>query len=155
MNPKLKCQLGLDRPKRTAAIIAVLALLHFCFPRYVVATGSMEPTIPVGSYVVTSRLAFLFGPPKAGDIVVFDPVAGISTRPWVHRIQAVSGDRFVPPERAGRKDTDSDAHHVGGERVPTGYVYQSGDSAKSYHGLAAQKLITGKVFWHFRLPWKS
>lgn len=153
MNSKLKRQLGLDRPKRTLAILGLLVALHIAFPRYVVATGSMEPTVPVGSYVVAYRGAYLFTEPRAGEIVVFDPVPGISDRPWVHRVQAASGEKFQALAREGRKDTDG--RHTGSdfEVVPDGYVYQSGDSQASYHGLVGRELVDGKVLWHFKLPW--
>jgi signal peptidase I len=43
---------------------------------YQIPSGSMEPTLDVGQRVVVNRLAYRFGDPGIGDIVVFHPPAG-------------------------------------------------------------------------------
>ena len=157
MNPQIKKALGLHRPKTSLVVIVAGLTIHFAFPRYLVATNSMEPTMPSGSYVVAFRWAYLLGEPRVGDIVLFDPVEGISSCPWIHRIVAASGEPLPSSKRDGRKDTDNvfDALIASdGYAIPSGYVYQSGDSSSSYHGLVKQELIRGKVLFHFKLPWK-
>lgn len=86
MNPKLKKQLGLHRPKTTTSLIMGAILLKLVFLKYIVATGSMEPTVPVGSLVFSFRWASLFGAAQTAGIVIFNPVEGISQKPWVHRV---------------------------------------------------------------------
>ena len=133
------------------------AVLYFVFPTYVVATHSMEPTIPSGSWVVAVRSSFVVGEIENVDIIVFQPVEGISEHPWVHRVKATEGEVFVPFERIGRKHTDKSFELMvtnGGIMIPEGYVYQSGDSNNSYHGLANCDLISSKVLFSFKLPWK-
>lgn len=58
-------------------VIVVAVILAFLINKLVIykvspPTGSMENTIMIGDRVVTFRLAYLFGEPKRGDIVVFE-----------------------------------------------------------------------------------
>jgi hypothetical protein len=160
MNPKLKKALGLDRPRLTLTIISLGIAMHFAFPRYVVATGSMIPTIPTGSFVQCLRLPLLPVSIEKNDIAVFRPVKGISPYPWIHRIVADSGEQITPPNREGRIDVSAEG--IGEKRdestepllVPESFVYQSGDSEASYHGLIPKSMVVGKVFFHFKLPWR-
>lgn len=71
--------------------IIVVSSAQVAFPRYIVATWSMEPTIPQGSYVVASRIPMWVSDPSAGDIVVFHPEDRISKFPWMHRILGEPG----------------------------------------------------------------
>ncbi len=43
---------------------------------YQIPSPSMEPTLDVGQRVIVDRLAYRFGDPSIGDIVVFHPPAG-------------------------------------------------------------------------------
>ncbi len=43
---------------------------------YEIPSSSMEPTLDVGQRVIVDRLAYEFGSPSIGDIVVFHPPAG-------------------------------------------------------------------------------
>jgi len=160
MNAKLKKALGLDRPRLTLSIIFCGIGIHLAFPRYVVATGSMIPTIPPGSYVIALRLPLLPVSIEKNDVAVFRPVKGISPAPWIHRIVADSGEQITPPNREGRVDISAEG--IGEKRdkstepllVPESFVYQSGDSATSYHGLIPKSMVVGKVFFHLKLPWR-
>ena len=108
MNQKLKKALGLDRPRRTLFIISCFVAAHIAFPRYVVATGSMIPEIPPGSYVVACRIPLLPIEIRKNGVVVFKPVKGISPAPWIHRILADSGEHITPPNRGGRVDISAE-----------------------------------------------
>lgn len=108
MNMKLKRLLGLDKPKRLAASLLVVATLHFIFPRYRISTGSMRPTMNPGDIVVAFRGAYWFGEPEVGDIVVFRSVNKGDDTPWTHRVIAVGGDTFAPPKQKGRVDLYKD-----------------------------------------------
>jgi signal peptidase I len=160
MNAKLKKALGINRPRLALAIICCGITMHFAFPRYVVATESMVPTIPPGSYVVTVRSSLLPGSIGKNDIVVFKPVEGVSPAPWIHRIVALSGEKITPPDRKGRVDISTKARsersHESQESlvVPVSFFYQSGDSQASYHGLVPQEIVVGKALFHFKLPWR-
>lgn len=160
MNAKLKKALGLDRPRLNLSIICAAIGIRFAFPPYVIATGSMAPTIPPGSFVVTCRKGLLPGLIGKNDLVVFKAVKGISPAPWLHRIVADSGEQITPPVRKGRVDVSPEARAQPRDEstqslvVPKGFFYQSGDSSTSYHGLVPQELVIGKVLFHFKLPWR-
>lgn len=159
MNTKLKKALGLDRPRLTLSIICFGIAMHFAFPRYIFATGSMVPTIPPGSYVVACRSPLLPSSMGKNDFAVFKPVEGVSPKPWMHRIVAVSGEKITPPDRKGRVDISTEARSKRRDEsqapliVPESFFYQSGDSQSSYHGLVPQEIVIGKVLFHFKLPW--
>lgn len=64
-------------------ILSWVMLIFFAFilssvlNRYIIVsaevpTGSMENTIKIGDRIIASRIAYLFGEPKRGDIIVFD-----------------------------------------------------------------------------------
>jgi signal peptidase I len=46
---------------------------------YEIPSGSMEPTLDIGQRVMVNRLAYRFGDPSVGDIIVFHPPAGASS----------------------------------------------------------------------------
>ena len=159
MNEKFKKALGLDKPKITLLILACALVLHFAFPRYIVRTGSMIPTIPPGSYVVTCSIPVFCSQVDKGDIVIFRPIKSISDYAWVHRITAVSGEKITTPDQKGRVDVSLkfQANHKDHKPeiivIPEFFAYQCGDSVTSYHGLVPKELITGKVLFHFKGPW--
>lgn len=62
----------------------------FVVQPFVIPTGSMEPTILVGDRVLAEKITYLFSPPSAGDIVVFDDPAGMYPQ-LIKRIVAVGG----------------------------------------------------------------
>jgi signal peptidase I len=160
MNQRLKKALGLDRPLTILAVICIGFAITFIFPSYIVDTGSMDPAIPPGSFVVSVRLPLFPVPIEKNDIAIFRPAEGVSAHPWVHRIIADSGDQVTPPDRDGRVDVSAEGiGEVRGKSaqsllIPESYFYQSGDSARSYHGLIPKSMVIGKVLFHFKLPWR-
>lgn len=159
MPPYIKRLFSFRHPKLALAIVLFMIFAHFAFPRYIVATGSMIPTMPPGSYVLACRSSIIPTHIKTGDIVVFHPVNGISSEAWIHRIIATEGEIHTPVKK-GRKDVSGKAKPLsvaegsGELTVPSSYYYQSGDSALSYHGLIADEYVLGKVLFHFKLPWR-
>lgn len=56
-----------------------------------VPSGSMENTIMIGDRVVASRLSYVFGDPKRGDIIVF-PFPDDESVDFIKRIIGLPGD---------------------------------------------------------------
>ena len=79
-----------------AGIIIAIGLAFFlvyCFGMKTSVIGvSMEDTLYNGQAVLINRVAYLFFPPKAGDIVAFLPNGNANTHYYVKRIVAVPGD---------------------------------------------------------------
>lgn len=161
----IKKLLGLDKPKKSlrqlALMLAIFGPAHIAFPRYVVATGSMEPTIPIGSHVIACRIPVWFSDPAAGDIVVFKPEQGVSEFDWVHRI---IGLPEAPVKELARTRSPKSRRDISIApsidegviaTIPKGYFYQAGDSPTSFHGLVPREKIIARVIFHFRLPWKT
>ena len=150
----------LIRHKPIITIILGLVLISFyiAFPQYVIATKSMDPTMPPGSYVVSFRFAYLFSEPSSKDIVIFEPVEGISKYDWTHRVISTAGETVLIRTDKGRNDTDDRFEALADGAtvdVPEGYVYQSGDAKSSFHGFANVGLIKGKVLFHFMPFWSK
>src|SRR6187455_581851 len=73
--------------------IVLLALLFRAFvaQAYVIPSESMQPTLEVGDHVYVNRLAYRFGPPERGEIVVFDHPQQHGTD-LIKRVVALGGD---------------------------------------------------------------
>jgi signal peptidase I len=63
------------------AIGLALGIQAFIVKPYEIPSGSMIPTLKVGQRVLVNRLAYKFGDPSVGDIVVFHPPAGVDDNP--------------------------------------------------------------------------
>jgi len=69
-----------------------LALRQYVVEGVYIATGSMEPTLPVGRHVLVNKWVYRFQTPQRGEIVVFpDPT---SPKDLVKRLVAVAGDEI-------------------------------------------------------------
>ncbi len=58
------------------AVGLALAIQAYLVKPYQIPSKSMEPTLDVGQRVLVNRLAYRFGDPSAGDVVVFHPPTG-------------------------------------------------------------------------------
>ncbi|MCL1998758.1 MAG: signal peptidase I [Turicibacter sp.] len=74
-----------------AAFILFLFIRTFIFRVADVNGHSMEPTLSHGDFVILSRLGFVFGEPRVGDIIAF-PFRGNPSEYYIKRIMAVPGD---------------------------------------------------------------
>ena len=72
------------------ALVGAFIFRAFAFERIEIASGSMEPTLPIGTKVMVNKLAYLFHPPQRGDIVSFP--SPVEKKELVKRIVAVSGE---------------------------------------------------------------
>jgi signal peptidase I len=52
-------------------IIAIYSLVNMASMRYIIDGPSMEPNFYTGQFIIVSRLNYVWGQPRRGDIVVF------------------------------------------------------------------------------------
>jgi len=79
----------------TVLLAAVIWLaVNFATARYVVDGQSMEPNLHTGQFLIVSRLAYKFGTPQRGDIIVFD-FPGNPSDDYVKRIIGLPGDKVT------------------------------------------------------------
>ena len=82
----------------TILLAAVIWLaVNFATARYVVDGQSMEPNLHTGPFLIVSRLAYKFGTPQRGDIIVFD-FPGNPADDYVKRIIGLPGDTVTIQE---------------------------------------------------------
>ncbi|HUJ67923.1 MAG TPA: signal peptidase I [Syntrophorhabdales bacterium] len=111
----------------TIAIAALLAIFvrSFVVEAFTIPSGSMEPTLLVGDYLLANRLSYVvkvpftdvvlirLGEPKRGDIVIFryplDP-----SKDYVKRIVAKGGDTVEIRDKVV---------YVNGQKVEEGYAH--------------------------------
>lgn len=72
------------------ALLAALILRVFVVSAYHVSSGSMEDTLTEGDYIFVNKLAYDWGEPTIGDVIVFDNPFEES-KDYIKRIMAVEG----------------------------------------------------------------
>lgn len=70
--PRWRRWLGSFWGQLVLAVVVIGLVLSFVAKPYGVPSASMEDTLRPGDRVLVNRLAYRFGPPKAGDVVVFN-----------------------------------------------------------------------------------
>jgi signal peptidase I len=126
-----------------------------------VSGGAMAPTVAAGSRVIVNKLAYRFGRPKRGDIVMFHyPLK--PEQMFVKRVIAEEGDSIrirdgrvflndVELKEDAYVPADARSHDDWGPQVvPEGYYFVMGDhrnnSSDSRHwGFVPARYIVGKV----------
>ncbi len=118
-----------------AAVIA-LSVKSLVFAAYNVPSGSMEPTLLVGDYLIANRLSYVvkapftdvivltLGEPKRGDIIVFRYPKDRS-KDFVKRLIAKSGDVVEIRDKTlyvNRERVDDTAAHFNDHRIIPGFV---------------------------------
>ena len=92
--------------------------VNFATARFVVDGNSMEPNFHTGEFVIVSRLAYIFGQPQRGDIVVFR-FPNNPDNDYIKRIVGLPGDRVEV--REGRVYVNQELlqeHYI---TMPAGY----------------------------------
>ncbi len=74
-----------------SALILALLINKFVILNEEIPSGSMENTIMTGDKVLTYRLAYLFGEPERGDIIVF-PFPDDESVDYIKRIIGLPGE---------------------------------------------------------------
>ena len=145
----------------TLVIAVLLAFLirTFVFESFQVSGRSMQPTLYTNDRVLVNKLAFDFGKPKTGEIIVFkSPV--IPTQDWIKRVIGVPGDTV-----SIRNDTVyingkpyrepflkyRQSGNYGPVKVPPGDLFVLGDNRpisedSRYFGMLSQSRVRGQAF---------
>lgn len=77
----------------TVILGAILfAIINAISARIRVDSVSMQPTLYEGDFVLVNRLAYLFGSPKRGDVIVFQNPINPDDVPYIKRIIGLPGD---------------------------------------------------------------
>ena len=138
ISPPLRPARLVNAPRRTApyrpwggltAIVLLLTAFSFAFglrlvgfSYFVVYGASMEPSIPVGSVIMTKPVSA--SGLKVGDVIAYMPAGSIHL-PVTHRIIGISGD-----ERVRQLTTKGDANSAAD---PAKIVLQGGTNKVVYH----------------------
>lgn len=142
-----------------AAFVLALLIQQFLVKPFGIPSESMEPTLLKGDRVLVNRLAYRFGEPQRGDIVVFRPPLG--EEDYIKRIVAVGGDTVEV--RSGKLYLNGVAQdesylkeqHVLGRYeellVPEGSYFMMGDNRNNsgdsrVFGPVEKGAILGKAF---------
>jgi len=142
-----------------AAFVLALLIQQFLVKPFGIPSESMEPTLLKGDRVLVNRVAYRFGEPQRGDIVVFRPPLGAED--YIKRIVAVGGDTVEV--RSGRlylNGLAQDESYLKEQRVlgryeefvvPEGSYFMMGDNRNNsgdsrVFGPVEKGAILGKAF---------
>jgi signal peptidase I len=144
------------------AVSAALALRLWVCEAIVVASGSMEPTLSVGTHLFVDKVTLRLRPPRRGDIVVFRSPTGADVD-LAKRVVALPGEDV---ELRGKKvfiggrelDEPYAVHRRAGERlegddlgpltVPPGQLFVLGDNRDESDDATVWKDAAGRPI-HF------
>jgi len=73
----------------------IFVLVNSLTSRYEVQSISMEPSLHEGQYLIVSKVAYRWGEPQRGDIVVLDPPEQRSAVPYIKRVVGLPGEHVV------------------------------------------------------------
>lgn len=100
-------------------VVIFFAFQHFVAQPYQIEQVSMEDTVQPGQYVLVDKLSPLWSDYKRGDVIVFDPPAGVSEGtqniPFIKRVIGLAGDVV---------EVKDDAVYVNGVKLDEPYVYE-------------------------------
>lgn len=147
------------------AILIAFLLSHYVIVNARVPSASMVSTIDIGDRLIANRLAYTFGEPKRGDIIIFISHED-HDKSYVKRLIGLPGDHIEIHEgivningediEESYVDTDKDVRDFGPYDVPEGSYFFLGDNRE--RSLDARfwkdtyikrKDLVGKVFLRY------
>jgi len=136
--------------------------------------ASMDPTFENGDYILTSKIAYRFGSPQKGDVVVFSSLKNKDID-FIKRIVGIPGDRVMVKEsKVFVNDVLYDEEYINVDtaifeggfmeegidfEVPDGYVFVFGDNrprssdSREFGPIPFENII-GKVIYRYFPPQK-
>jgi signal peptidase I len=97
--------------------------------------SSMEPSLHSGEFVIVNRLAYKFGEPEHGDVVVFH-FPGDPNQEYIKRIIGLPGDRirvqdgvvFINNQATDEPYIAANPRYQGDWNVPADHIFVLGDN---------------------------
>jgi signal peptidase I len=135
---------GLRRFAKDILEVAVISIVLFVSinavsARIRVESVSMQPTLFAGNFVVVNKLAYQFGEPDRGDIVVFEYPPDPGQDPYIKRVIGLPGEQVYIAD--GKVMIDgvyiqepylvSDTHQGGEWTIPQDSLFVMGDNRKN------------------------
>ncbi|HTE19212.1 MAG TPA: signal peptidase I, partial [Armatimonadota bacterium] len=112
-----------------ALVVVFLVLRPFVVQAYFIPSESMHPTLRESDRILVNKLAYRFGSPRRGEILVFRPPDHVEQKDYIKRVIGLPGERVeVVPQRLlvdGRiliRITRKSASEVAGENFGQGDV---------------------------------
>ncbi len=155
-------QFLLDLLETLLLAVILYAGINALTARVRVDGSSMNPTLQNGEYVLVSKLAYRFGEPQRGDIIVFK-YPGQPPQDLIKRLIGLPGDMvevkdgvvFVNGQQLDEPYIAADPLYDGNWRVPDGHLFVLGDnrndSSDSHSwGLLPSDNVIGKaivIYW--------
>ncbi|RKG65981.1 signal peptidase I [Corallococcus sp. CA054B] len=153
-------------------LVMALLLRGFVVQPHHIVSGSMMPTLAVGDRLVVDKLSFRLHPPRAGDVVVFEPPpelvrsGDLSGHSSIKRVIALPGQEVRV--HGGQVFVDgrllqepyvaqAPAYEWGPARVPEDRLFVLGDnrngsSDSHVWGVLPMRSVTGRAWLRFWPP---
>ncbi len=160
------------------AVVIALFIKTFLIQTYTIPSGSMLDTLLIGDYIIVNRLAYKFGDPERGDVMVFEyPLE--PAKSFIKRVIGVPGDRVTirdkqvfingEPYNEDYKQIKDDAYfpseltsrdNIDEFTVPEGKYFMMGDNRDAsydgrFWGFISKDMIKGKallIYWSLETP---
>jgi signal peptidase I len=118
------------------AVLAAILIRGFLLQAFYIPSGSMEPALLPGDYILVNRFVYDLHPPKRGDIVVFRYP---KDEDWdfVKRVIGLPGD--VVGERDGR-------FQINGKPLREPYAEHTGNSLAPGLDMAPRRIPKDQLF---------
>lgn len=161
----------------TIAFVGSLFIVTYLFimQPHQVKGASMENTFQSGDYILTSKIAYKFSPPKRGDVIVFKSPKNPDID-YIKRIIGLPGDRImISNGEVYLNGTLLQENYIAAKTtlmeggfmkegveviVPEGYLFVMGDnrprsSDSREFGFIPTTDVVGKVFFRYFPPHKT
>ncbi len=119
------------------AVLLALAIRTVAIETFVVSGTSMLPTFLNGEHVLVNKLAYRFGPPRDGQIIIFLPPIPDASEDFIKRVVATAGQTI---------SIRNDHLYVDGKNVPEPYIEYQEPASYDFAAAHPLKVPKGDVF---------